>query len=93
MAHEIEFDWDDENAAHLAVHKVVPGEFEELILNEPLDLRYEMVNGEARYRSVGITNGGRVLTVAWTIRDGRVRAITAFRATVADRKAFLRGHK
>ena len=74
MAHEIEFAWDDENAAHLAVHKVVPGEFEELILNEPLDLRYEMVNGEGRYRSVGITNGGGYLPLPGRfVMEGYVR--------------------
>lgn len=29
------------------------------------------------------------MSVAWTVRDGRVRAITAFPAPPADRRAFL----
>jgi uncharacterized DUF497 family protein len=86
---EIEFDWDEANRAHLAVHKVAPIEFEELLNNDPLDLSYELTDGEERYRSVGVTGGGRLLSAVWTIRDGKIRAITAFRASVSDRKAYL----
>ena len=49
-------------------------EFEQLLNNDPLDLDYELIQSEARYRSVGLTNGGRLLSVAWTIRNGKVRA-------------------
>lgn len=89
VASGIEFDWDDENRKHLATHKVAPDEFEELMASEPLDLACEQIDNEERYRSVGLTSGGRLLTAAWTIRDGKVRAITAFPASVADRKIFL----
>ncbi len=89
MAESIEFDSDHENRKHLASHKVSPDEFEQLLNNDPLDLNYELIDYEERYRSVGLTNGGRLLLVVWTIRDGRVRAITAFPAGVSDRAAFL----
>ena len=89
MANGIEFDWDDENRKHLAAHRVSPAEFEQLLSNDPLDLEYQSINHEVRYRSVGLTNGGRLLSVVWTIRNGKVRAITAFPASVSDRKAFL----
>ena len=89
VAGGIEFDWDDENRKHLAAHKVAPAEFEELLNNDPVDLNYELLDNEERYRSVGLTNGGRFLSVVWTIRNGKVRAITAFPASVSDRKAFL----
>jgi uncharacterized DUF497 family protein len=85
----IEFEWDDENKKHLAAHKVTPGEFEQLLNNDPLDLDYELIDNEERYRSVGLTRKGRLLSVAWTIRNGKVRAVTAFPASVSDRKAFL----
>ncbi len=90
MASEIEFDWDDENRKHLAAHKVAPAEFEQLLNNDPLDLDYELIDNEERYRTVGLTNGGRLLPVAWTIRNGKVRAITAFPAGVSDRKAYIK---
>jgi len=89
VADGIEFDWDDENKKHLDAHKVPPAEFEQVLNNNPIDLRFDLIDDEARYRSVGLTNGGRLLSVAWTIRNGKVRAITAFPASVSDRKAFL----
>jgi hypothetical protein len=89
VARGIEFDWDDENKKHLDAHKVVPAEFEQLLNNDPIDLNFELIDNEERYRSVGLTNGGRLLSVVWTIRNGKVRAITAFPASVSDRKAFL----
>ena len=89
MASGIEFHWDDENKKHLDAHKVAPTEFEQLLNNDPVNLNFELIDNEERYRSVGLTNGGRLLSVAWTIRNGKVRAITAFPASVSDRKAFL----
>jgi uncharacterized DUF497 family protein len=89
VAHGIEFDWDREKINHLKAHKLTPEEFEQVLNNDPLDLDFELIEGEERYRSVGLTNGGRLLSVAWTIRNGKVRAVTAFPATVPDRKAFL----
>ena len=89
MAGEIAFDWDEENRKHLKAHKVTALEFEEMLSNDPLDLDYQRIDAEDRYRSVGVTNAGRLLSAVWTIRNGRVRAITAFPASVSDKKAFL----
>lgn len=89
MADGIEFDWDDSNIKHLAAHEVTPSEFEQVLNNEPLDLDYELIEGEERYRAVGLTSGGRLLSVVYTIRDGKVRGITAFPASDLDKKAFL----
>ena len=58
-------------------------------MNNPLDLDYETTDGEDRYRSVGVTNRGRFLLAVWTVRDGKVRAITAFPAGASNKKAFL----
>jgi uncharacterized DUF497 family protein len=60
----------------------------QLLNNEALDVDYELIDDEERYRSAGPTDGGRLLTVAWTIRNGKVRAITAFPASASDSKAF-----
>ena len=89
MASGIEFDWDDENKKHLAAHKVAPAEFEQVLNNDPIDLDFDLIGDEERYRSVGLTDSGRLLSVAWTIRNGEVRAITAFPASASERKAIL----
>lgn len=86
MADGIEFDWDTENTKHLAAYKVMAREFESVMQNSPLDLAYEVVDGEERYRSVGITDSGRLLVAIWTVRDGKVRATTAFPASATYRK-------
>jgi uncharacterized DUF497 family protein len=90
---KIEFDWDDANRQHLAAHKVTPAEFEQVMRNDPLDLDYEATDGEERYRAVGLTDGGRLLTVLWTPRHGKIRAVTAFPAAAADTKAFLENRR
>jgi uncharacterized DUF497 family protein len=84
----IEFDWDAENTKHLAAHKVTAREFESVMQNSPLDLAYEVVDGEERYRSVGVTDSGRLLVAIWTLRDGKVRAVTAFSASATYKKLF-----
>ena len=61
--------------------------------NDPLDLDYELIDDEERYRSVGLTSGGRLLSVVFTVRNGRLRAVTAFPASVPDKKAFLKRTK
>jgi uncharacterized DUF497 family protein len=43
------FDWDDENRAHIAAHKVSCAEAEQVINNEPFDLELQAVNGEERF--------------------------------------------
>jgi len=57
--------------------------------NDPLDLDYDVIDGEERYRSVGLTNGNRFLLVAWTVRNGKVRSVTSFPASALNKRAFL----
>lgn len=80
MAEAIEFDWDEQNIRHLEAHRVSPEEFEQVIVNDPLDLEYQVEGGEERYRALGITDNGRILIVVWTIRNDKVRAVTAYPA-------------
>lgn len=77
---QLEFEWDDANRAHLKRHRVAHEEFEQVIRNEAFDLDYFTESGEGRYKSVGITDKGRILIVVWIVRDGRIRAVTSYRA-------------
>jgi|HubBroStandDraft_1064217.scaffolds.fasta_scaffold239164_2 hypothetical protein len=52
---EIEFDWDEANIGHVARHSVLPEEAEKVILNDPVDLGMEIVEGEERYLNLGAT--------------------------------------
>ncbi len=75
---EIEFDWDEANIGHVARHRVRPEEAEQVILNDPLDLGIEIIDGEERYLNLGATTQDRVLLVVTTRRGDRVRVVTAF---------------
>lgn len=75
---EIEFDWDEANIGHVARHGVLPEEAEQVILNNPIDLGMEIVEGEERYLNLGATVQHRILLVVSTWRDDRVRVVTAF---------------
>ena len=89
MAGQIEFDWDAENITHLAAHRVTPAEFEQVMYNDPADRSCEVINDEERYRSVGLTDRGRLLSVIWTVRNEKIRPVTAFAAPAKDKQAFL----
>jgi uncharacterized protein len=75
---EIEFEWDEANIGHLARHSVLPREAEQVIVNDPVDLGMEIVEGEERSLSLGATAQGRVLLVVTTWSEDRVRVVTAF---------------
>jgi hypothetical protein len=40
------FDWDRENFGHIAEHHVAPEEAEQVILGDPLDIGFDIVNSE-----------------------------------------------
>lgn len=50
---EIDFDWDEANTGHLTRHSVIPEEAEQVVLNGPVDLDMEIVDGEERYLNLG----------------------------------------
>jgi len=72
------FEWDDANILHIAEHSVVPEEAEEIILGDPLDVGFGLVDGEERWSYLGETNDGRIMWVTITLRGKRMRVVTAF---------------
>jgi hypothetical protein len=85
----IVFDWDEANLAHIAEHGVARGEAEEIVTGDPLDLGYEMRNGELRLRQAGETSTGRILAVITTVRNGLTRVVTAYPASRSLRTTYL----
>lgn len=74
----LNFDWDDANIGHIAEHDVTPEESEEVVLGDPLDAGFEVVDDEDRWSFIGETAEGRILRVVITLRGERVRVVTAF---------------
>jgi uncharacterized DUF497 family protein len=85
-----DFDWDADNLTHLAEHDVSPDEFEQVVENNPIDLDYQVVDGEDRMLQVGITNAAKILTILSTVRASRIRPITAFPSTKRQIQAYFK---
>jgi hypothetical protein len=83
------FDWDDANVLHIAEHEVDPEEAEEVVLGEPIDAGFDVVNGEERWSYVGETLEGRILRVVLTLRGPRMRVVTAFEPSPLARQLYL----
>jgi hypothetical protein len=84
----VEFDWDAANTKHLKRHRVTAAEFEELFARDPVFLEYAVDNGEERFKVLGATQQGRVLIAVWTMRNGKIRAITAYAAGRSYQKLY-----
>jgi uncharacterized DUF497 family protein len=78
VAAERSFQWDDANRGHIGRHRVTPQEFEQAMANDPIEVAEYTVAGEPRVQVVGMTDAGRLLEMVYTIRRGRIRAVTAF---------------
>jgi uncharacterized protein len=93
FAPKITFNWDQTNIDHIAAHEVTPIEAEQVVLNCPMDLDYELRNGEVRLTQVGETDAGRVLIVVTaSSQPGRLRVVTAWTAKERLRRYFA-SHK
>jgi len=82
------FDWNDQNIRHVAAHGISPEEAEQVIENEPLDLEFQLRNGEERIVQVGETDAGRILVVVTVVREQVIRVVTAFPAKERLRRLY-----
>ena len=87
-----EFEWDDDKARiNLADHKI---DFEDarLVFGDPGfvdDDDDTMDYGEDRYRAVGMVKG-QLIAVFYTMRQGRIRIISARNATRRESRDYVR---
>lgn len=78
MSRAPQLDWDEANRAHVARHRVTPEEFEQAFLNNPVALASMVIGGEPRTKVAGVTARGRILEMVYTVRAGKIRAVTAY---------------
>jgi len=84
----LNFEWNEQNVGHLALHEILPSETEEVIRNRPIDLESQLRSGEERVAQVGETNAGRILIVVSTMQGRKVRVVTAWPAKERLRRYF-----
>ena len=75
----LEFEWDKGNSGKNIKHKVEDKEAEEVFLDEKRFIFKDKIYSgkEERFRILGKTKKGRLLFIAFTIRSGKIRIISA----------------
>ena len=87
----VAFDWDDGNTVkNWQKHQVTPAECEQIFFNHPLVVQNDIQHSknEKRYFSLGQTDLGRHLFVAFTIRKKLIRVISARDMSRNERKVY-----
>jgi len=87
----VQFEWDDANLEHIALHGIEPEEVEEAF-GDPRRSGADAYNvpGERRDAILGRTDDGRLLYVVFTRRAGGIRTVTARDATARERRQYAR---
>ena len=87
----LSFDWNKGNIdKNWQKHKVHFKEAEEDFLNKPLSLLRDIKHSqsEERYIALGITNQKRKLHIVFTIRNNKIRIISARNQSKKERKLY-----
>ena len=88
------FEWDQGNATkNWERHQVSRSESEQVFFNEPLVVANDEAHSrfEARWYALGQTDTGRGLFVVFTIRQQRIRVISARDASRREREMYRHG--
>ncbi len=86
----IEFDWDEANIRHIALHDISVEEVESVLNGLTLELETQDGYDEERFSEIGVTEADRYLVVITTLRGRRTRPVTAFDAPNHLIQAYLR---
>ncbi|HEV2688421.1 MAG TPA: BrnT family toxin [Bryobacteraceae bacterium] len=87
----MEFDWDASNLAHIARHGITAHEAQEAVLIEPLETDVQVHKSEERVLCFGRTKSGRLLTILYTERRGKIRVVTAYEMTKEQQRMYFEG--
>ena len=82
------FEWDRNNIGKIRAHRITQEEAEQAILNGPIAIYEQEVEGEIRFVYYGETNAGRLLAVVATERAGKLRVVTAYALDAGQRRQY-----
>lgn len=89
----VEFEWDDAKAAaNLRLHGV-SFEFARAVFKDPFAIEFlddREDYGEERFLLIGMAQRAALLFVAYTEREGRIRIISARRATRREQEEYFK---
>ncbi len=85
------FEWDENNSnKNWVTHQVLWTEAEEAFFNEPLIVAADVLHSsqEVRFFALGQTDAGRLLFLAFTVRNQRIRVVSARDLSRRERKVY-----
>ena len=83
------FEWDRNNLRKIRAHQIKREKAEQALLNDPIPIYEQEVEGELRFVYYGETNAGRLLAVVLTERGDDVRVITGYSLDAGQRRDYL----
>jgi len=83
------FEWDWNNLRKIRAHRIEREEAEEALLNDPIPVYEQDVEGEPRFVYYGETNAGRLLAVIVTERGNSIRVATAYDLDAGQKRDYL----
>ena len=83
------FEWDRNNLRKIRAHGIEQEEAEQALLNDPVPIYEQDVEGEPRFVYYGETNAGRLLAVMVTERAGKVRVVTGYDLDAGQRRDYV----
>ncbi|MGA2196546.1 MAG: BrnT family toxin [Bryobacteraceae bacterium] len=83
------FEWDRDNLRKIRAHGIKREESEQALLNDPIPIYEQSVEGELRFVYYGETNAGRLIAVIVTERRGDLRVVTAYPLDGSQKRDYL----
>jgi hypothetical protein len=83
------FEWDRNNLRKIAAHHITLEEAEQALVNDPIPVYEQSVEGEVRFVYYGETDAGRLLAVILTERGERIRLVTAYDLDAGQKRDYL----
>lgn len=90
------FEWDEANIdKSYQKHGITPNEAEEVFVDKNVGIEKDIKHQETeeRYIAIGTTLNAKILFVVFTIREGRIRIISARRANKKERRLYEKAKK
>ncbi len=84
------FEWDRDNLRKIRAHRIKREEAEQALLNDPIPIYEQSVEGELRFVYYGETDAGRLLAVIVTDRRDTLRVVTAYPLDASQKRDYLR---
>ena len=84
------FGWNRSNLSKIRAHGIEQQEAEQALLNDPILIYEQDVEGEPRFVYYGETNTGPLLAVIVTERADKIRVATAYDLDAGQRRDYVR---